>query len=72
MATSTTNNAAAQKAIDDQNVYIRDTLMSVASNYANVLRDAVENAFDSAEAKTLNVVGKDLTRTFNRLAKMSD
>ncbi len=71
MATST-NSAAAQKAIDDQNVYIRDTLMSVASNYANILKDAVENAFDSAEAKTLNVVGKDLTRTFNRLAKMSD
>jgi hypothetical protein len=46
--------------------------MSVASNYANILKDAVENAFDSAEAKTLNVVGKDLTRTFNRLAKMSD
>jgi hypothetical protein len=72
MATSTSNTAAAQKAIDEQNVYIRDTLMSVASNYANVLRDAVENAFDSAEANTLAVVGKDLTKTFNKLAKMSD
>ena len=71
MATST-NSAAAQKAIDDQNVYIRDTLMSIASNYANVLRDAVEGAFDSAEASTLAVVGKDLTKTFNKLAKMSD
>jgi hypothetical protein len=72
MATSTSNTAAAQKAIDEQNVYIRDTLMSVASNYANVLKDAVENAFDSAEASTLAVVGKDLTKTFNKLAKMSD
>jgi hypothetical protein len=72
MATSTSNTAAAQKAIDEQNVYIRDTLMSVASNYASVLRDAVENAFDSAEASTLAVVGKDLTKTFNKLAKMSD
>jgi len=72
MATSTSNTAAAQKAIDEQNVYIRDTLMSVASNYANVLRDAVENSFDSAEANTLAVVGKDLTKTFNKLAKMSD
>ena len=71
MATST-NTAAAQKAIDDQNVYIRDTLMSIASNYANVLRDAVEGAFDSAEASTMAAVGKDLTRTFTRLAKMSD
>jgi hypothetical protein len=72
MATSTSNTAAAQKAIDEQNVYIRDTLMSVASNYANVLRDAVEGAFDSAEASTMAAVGKDLTRTFTRLAKMSD
>ena len=71
MATST-NTASAQKAIDDQNVYIRDTLMSIASNYANVLKDAVEGAFDSAEASTMAAVGKDLTRTFTRLAKMSD
>ena len=71
MATST-NSAAAQKAIDDQNVYIRDTLMSIASNYANVLKDAVESAFDSAEASTMAAVGKDLTRTFTKLAKMSD
>ena len=71
MATST-NTAAAQAAIDQQNVYIRDTLMSIASNYANVLKDAVEGAFDSAEASTMAAVGKDLTRTFTRLAKMSD
>jgi len=71
MATST-NTAAAQKAIDEQNVYIRDTLMSIASNYANVLKDAVEDAFDSAEASTITAVGKDLTRTFTKLAKMSD
>jgi hypothetical protein len=72
MATSTSNTTAAQKAIDEQNVYIRDTLMSVASNYANVLKDAVVGAFDSAEASTMAAVGKDLTRTFTRLAKMSD
>ena len=70
MATST-NSSAAQKAIDEQNVYIRDTLMSIASNYAGVLKDAVEGAFDSAEASTMAAVGKDLTRTFTRLAKMS-
>ena len=72
MATSTSNTAAAQASIDQQNVYIRDTLMSIASNYANVLKDAVEGAFDSAEASTMAAVGKDLNRTFTRLAKMSD
>ena len=72
MATSTSNTAAAQASIDQQNLYIRDTLMSIASNYANVLKDAVEGAFDSAEASTMAAVGKDLTRTFTRLAKMSD
>ena len=61
-----------KKIIDDQNVYIRDTLMSVAEKFASTLRNAVEDAFDSAEASTMAVVGKDLTKTFNRLAKLSD
>lgn len=66
------NNANARQAIDDQNVYIRDTLMSIASSYADTLRDAVNSAFDSAEAGTLSAVGRDLTRSFTQLAKMSD
>ena len=61
-----------RQAIDQQNVYIRDTLMSIASSYASALKDAVEGAFDSAEAGTMSAVGKDLARTFTRLAKMSD
>lgn len=61
-----------QRAIDEQNVYIRDTLMGIASNYANVLKDAVENAFDASEASTVAAVGKDLTRSFTKLVKMSD
>ena len=61
-----------KKIIDDQNVYIRDTLMSVAEKFASTLRNAVEDAFDSAEASTMAVVGKDLTKSFNRLAKLSD
>ena len=39
----------AQRSIDEQNVYIRDTLMSIAAKYGEVLKDAVEDAFDSAE-----------------------
>jgi hypothetical protein len=62
----------AQKSIDEQNVYIRDTLMSIAAKYGEVLKDAVEDAFDSAEASVLNSVGKDLTRSFTKLAKASD
>jgi hypothetical protein len=62
----------AQRSIDEQNVYIRDTLMSIAAKYGEVLKDAVEDAFDSAEASILNSVGKDLTRSFTKLAKASD
>jgi hypothetical protein len=65
-------NTNGKKAIDEQNVYIKDTLMSIASNYAETLKDAVNSAFDSAEAGTLSAVGKDLTRSFTQLAKMSD
>jgi hypothetical protein len=65
-------NTNGKKAIDEQNVYIKDTLMSIASNYAQTLKDAVNSAFDSAEAGTLSAVGKDLTRSFTQLAKMSD
>lgn len=66
------NNSNARQSIDDQNVYIRDTLMSIASSYAETLKEAVNGAFDSAEAGTLSAVGKDLTRSFTQLAKMSD
>lgn len=65
-------NTNGKKAIDEQNVYIKDTLLSIASNYAETLKDAVNSAFDSAEAGTLSAVGKDLTRSFTQLAKMSD
>lgn len=66
------SNSQGRQDIDQQNVYIRDTLMSIASSYAETLKDAVADAFDSAEAGTLSAVGKDLTRTFTQLAKMSD
>ena len=66
------DNQNSRQAIDEQNVYIRDTLLSIASNYADVLRDAVGSAFDTAEAGTLSAVGKDLTRSFTQLAKLSD
>ena len=66
------NTSKGKQAIDQQNIYIRDTLMSIASNYAEALKEAVGDAFDSAEAGTMNAVGKDLTRTFTRLAKMQD
>ena len=66
------SNPQSKKDIDQQNVYIRDTLMSIASNYAETLKDAVADAFDSAEAGTLSAVGKDLTRSFTQLAKLSD
>ena len=62
----------AQQSINEQNVYIRDTLMSIAAKYADVLKDAVQEAFDDVDATVLQNVGKDLTRSFTKLAKMSD
>jgi hypothetical protein len=61
-----------KQSIDEQNVYIRDTLLSIASKYADVLKDAVEDAFDNVDAGVLKAVGNDLTRSFTKLAKMSD
>jgi len=62
----------AQQSINEQNVYIRDTLMSIAAKYAETLKDAVQEAFDDVDATVLENVGKDLTRSFTKLAKMSD
>lgn len=62
----------AQRNIDETNIYIRDTLLSVGAKFAETLRDAVEDAFTSADSSVLNTVGKDLTKTFNRLVKLSD
>ena len=61
-----------QQQINDQNVYIRDTLLSIAAKYAETLKDAVESAFDNVDATVLQNVGKDVVRTFNKLAKLSD
>lgn len=61
-----------QQQINEQNVYIRDTLMSIAAKYAETLKDAVQEAFDNVDATVLQNVGKDLTRSFTKLAKMSD
>jgi hypothetical protein len=62
----------AKKNIDETNIYIRDTLLSVGAKFAETLRDAVDDAFASADSSVLNTVGKDLTKTFNRLVKLSD
>jgi len=62
----------AQRNIDETNIYIRDTLLSVGAKFAETLKDAVEDAFTSADASVLNTIGKDLTKSFNRLVKLSD
>ena len=62
----------AQQSINEQNVYIRDTLMSIAAKYSETLKEAVQEAFDDVDATVLQNVGKDLTRSFTKLAKMSD
>jgi hypothetical protein len=62
----------AKKNIDETNIYIRDTLLSVGAKFAETLRDAVDDAFANADSSVLNTVGKDLTKTFNRLVKLSD
>ena len=39
----------AQQSINEQNVYIRDTLMSIAAKYSETLKEAVQEAFDDID-----------------------
>jgi len=61
-----------KKQIDEQNLYIRDTLLSISSKFTETLKDSIESAFDNVDAGVLKAVGNDLTRSFTKLAKMSD
>jgi hypothetical protein len=61
-----------QKNINEVNVYVRDTLMSISTKFSEAMADAVENAFDNLDQKVISSVEKDLTKTFKSLVKSSD
>ena len=61
-----------QQNINEVNVYVRDTLMSISTKFSEAMADAVENAFDNLDQKVISSVEKDLTKTFKSLVKSSD
>jgi hypothetical protein len=61
-----------QRQVDDTTTYIQDTLLSVSSKVGEALRDAVNEAFDGADATVIKSLGNDLTRTFRSAAKFSE
>ena len=61
-----------QEDVNEVSGYVRDTLQSVASSFAETLKDAVKTAFDPTQAGTLKALARDLSKTFNDLAKMND
>lgn len=61
-----------QRQVDDTTTYIQDTLLSVSSKVGEALRDAVNEAFDGADATVIKSLGNDLTRTFRAAAKFSE
>lgn len=58
--------------IDDASTYVQDTLLSVSAKVGEALKDAVNEAFDGADASVIKTVGNDLTRAFKAAAKYSD
>ena len=61
-----------QQDINDTSNYIQDTLLSVSAKVGEALKDAVNEAFDGADASVLKSMGNDLSRTFRSAAKFSD
>lgn len=61
-----------RKNVDDTTNYIQDTLLSVSAKVGEALREAVNEAFDGADATVIKSVGNDLTRSFKAAAKFSD
>ena len=62
----------AKQNIDDVNVYIKDTLMSISAKYSEAMVEAIENAFDNVDKRVIAALEKDLSRTFKNLVKSSD
>lgn len=58
--------------VDETSAYIQDTLLSVSAKIGEVLKDAVNEAFDGAEASVMKSISNDLSRTFKSAAKFSD
>ncbi len=62
----------AQQNVNDFQLYVKDTLMSISTKFSEVMADAVEDAFDNLDKKVISAVEKDLTKTFKNLVKASD
>lgn len=61
-----------QQNVNDFQLYVKDTLMSISAKFSEAMADAVEDAFDNLDKKVISAVEKDLTKTFKNLVKASD
>jgi len=62
----------AQQNVNDFQLYVKDTLMSISAKFSETMAEAVEDAFDNLDKKVISSVEKDLTKTFKSLVKASD
>jgi hypothetical protein len=61
-----------KKNLDEIKLYLDETLQSISSKLSKAISDAVVDAVDDIDAKVLESVGRDISRTFSKLSKISD
>ena len=61
-----------KKNLDEIKLYLDETLQSISSKFSQAISDAVVDAVDNIDAKVLESVGRDISRTFSKLSKISD
>jgi hypothetical protein len=61
-----------KKNLDEIKLYLDETLQSISSKFSQAISDAVVDAVDDIDAKVLESVGRDISRTFSKLSKISD
>jgi hypothetical protein len=61
-----------KKTLDEVKIYLDETLQSISSKFSQAISDAVVDAVDNIDAKVLESVGRDISRTFSKLSKISD
>lgn len=62
----------AQQNVNDFQLYVTDTLISISAQFSEKMKEAVEDAFNGLDKTVISSVEKDLTKTFKNLVKLSD
>jgi len=61
-----------KKNLDEIKLYLDETLQSISTKFSQAISDAIVDATDNIDAKVLESVGRDISRTFSKLSKISD